>query len=154
MSELLWQPSAARVKSTNMYDFLQYVNNRYDYSLHTYDELYQWSIDNSPEFWSTLWDYTEVIHSSPYQQVVDDLHRMPGARWFEGARLNFAENLLRFRDDYTALSFIGEGRQAVHLTYRELFQQVSRLAASLQHMGVGPGDRVAAFMPNMMETVI
>ncbi|MBW1982505.1 MAG: acetoacetate--CoA ligase [Deltaproteobacteria bacterium] len=154
MSELLWQPSAARVKSTNMYDFLQYVNNRYDYSLHTYDELYQWSIDNSPEFWSTLWDYTEVIHSSPYQQVVDDLHTMPGARWFEGARLNFAENLLRFRDDHTALSFIGEGRQAVHLTYGELFQQVARLAASLQHMGVGPGDRVAAFMPNMMETVI
>ncbi|TKJ29249.1 MAG: acetoacetate--CoA ligase [Chloroflexi bacterium B3_Chlor] len=154
MSRLLWQPSAERIKSTNMYDFLQQVNELHGKDFSSYDHLYEWSIAESPGFWATLWDYGEVIHSRPYDQVVDDITKMPGARWFEGAQLNFAENLLRYRDDCIALSFKGEGQPTVNITYAELFRQVARLAKSLRGLGIKPGDRVAAFMPNMIETVV
>ncbi|MGD8685977.1 MAG: acetoacetate--CoA ligase [Syntrophobacterales bacterium] len=154
MNRLLWQPSAQRMRNTNMYHFMQYVNARYGMSLANYGELYDWSIEESPVFWETLWAYSEVIHSRSYDQVVDDINKMPGARWFEGARLNFAENLLQYRDDHIALSFKGETRPTVSITYNELYQQVARLAQSMRDMGIQPGDRVAGFMPNMIETVV
>jgi acetoacetyl-CoA synthetase len=154
MSDLLWKPSEERKKQTNMFTFLQHVNDRYGKGFTTYDDLYQWSIEDSPAFWATLWDEGEVIHSQPYDQVVDDVHKMPGARWFEGAKLNFAENLLRYRDDRVALNFRGEGQATVSITYAQLYDQVARLASSLRAMGIKPGDRVAGFMPNMSETVV
>jgi acetoacetyl-CoA synthetase len=154
MSKLLWQPSEERIKNTNMYHFMEYVNARCAMSLANYGELYRWSIEESPVFWETLWAYSEVIHSRSYDQVVDDIKKMPGARWFEGARLNFAENLLQYRDDRIALSFKGETRPTVSITYNELYQQVARLAQSMRDMGIQPGDRVAGFMPNMIETVV
>ncbi len=154
MSELLWQPTEERIKNTNMYHFLEYVNARRGMNLANYGELYGWSIDESPVFWETLWAYSGVIHSRSYDQVVDDIKKMPGARWFEGAKFNFAENLLQYRDDRIALSFKGETRPTVSITYSELYQQVARLAQSLRDMGIQPGDRVAGFMPNMIETVV
>jgi acetoacetyl-CoA synthetase len=154
MSQLLWQPSQERRQQTNIYSFLEYVNQRHDKSFATYDDLYQWSIAESPAFWAALWDYGEVIHSQPYDAVVDDVHKMPGARWFEGAKLNFAENLLRYRDDQVALSFRGEGLPTVSMTYAQLYDRVARLASSLREMGIKSGDRVAGFMPNMSETVV
>jgi acetoacetyl-CoA synthetase len=154
MSELLWQPAEERIKSTNMYHFMEYVNARHRMSFANYGELYGWSIDESPVFWETLWGYSEVIHSRSYDQVVDDIKKMPGAKWFEKARLNFAENLLRYRDHRIALSFKGEGRSTVSITYGELYQRVAGLAQSLRDLGIKPGDRIAGFMPNMIETVI
>ena len=154
MNKLLWQPSAKRIRNTNIYHFMNYVNSRHGKSFANYEDLYKWSIEESPVFWATLWDYAEVIHSRSYDLVVDEINKMPGARWFEGARLNFAENLLRYRDDRIALSFKGEARPTLSITYSELYQQVARLAKSLRHMGIQPGDRVAGFMPNMIETVV
>ncbi len=154
MTELLWEPSAERVQRTNIYDFMQHANERYGKDFATYDDLYQWSIEDSPTFWATLWDYGQVLHSRPYDQIVDDVHKMPGARWFEGATLNFAENLLRYRDDHVALSFKGEGLPTVSITYAQLYDRVARLARSLRDMGLQPGDRVAGFMPNMTDTVV
>ena len=154
MSRLLWRPAEERIKNTNMYHFMEYVNARRDMSFANYGELYSWSIEESPIFWEMLWARSEVIHSRSYDQVVDDIKKMPGARWFQGARLNFAENLLRYRDDRIALSFKGETRPTLSITYSELYQQVSRLAQSLRDMGIQPGDRVAGFMPNMIETVV
>jgi acetoacetyl-CoA synthetase len=154
MTELLWQPSPERIKSTNMYRFMQQVNQRHGLNLSNYDDLYRWSIEQSPDFWAALWEYGEVIHSKPYDEVVDDLNKMPGARWFEGAELNFAENLLRYRDEHIALSFKGEGRPTVSITYAELYDRVARLARALRDMGIKRGDRVAGFMPNMTETVV
>ena len=154
MSKLLWKPSEERIKNTNMYQFMEFVNARFGHTFANYRDLYTWSIEESPAFWSTLWDYGEVIHSRSFDQVVDDLHKMPGARWFEGAKLNFAENILRYRDDHIALSFKGEHRPTVNITYGELYQQVVRLAKSLRDVGIEPGDRIAGFMPNMIETVI
>jgi acetoacetyl-CoA synthetase len=154
MSKILWKPSKARIRNTNMYQFMEYVNARHRMSFTNYGELYGWSIEESPVFWETLWAYSEVIHSRSYDQVVDDIKKMPGAKWFEGARLNFAENLLRYRDHRIALSFKGEGRSTVSITYGELYQQVAGLAQSLRDLGIKRGDRIAGFMPNMIETVI
>jgi len=154
MSKILWKPSKARIRNTNMYQFMEYVNARHLMSFTNYGELYGWSIEESPVFWETLWAYSEVIHSRSYDQVVDDIKKMPGAKWFEGARLNFAENLLRYRDHRIALSFKGEGRSTVSITYGELYQQVAGLAQSLRDLGIKRGDRIAGFMPNMIETVV
>ncbi len=154
MNKLLWQPSDERIRNTNMHHFIQYVNGRHGKNFRSYDDLYRWSIADSPAFWQTLYHYGEVIYSRSYDQVVDDPNKMPGAHWFKGARLNFAENLLRYRDDRIALSFKGETRPTLSITYSELYRQVARLAKSLRKMGIQTGDRIAGFMPNMIETVV
>jgi acetoacetyl-CoA synthetase len=154
MGKLLWRPSEKRAQTTNMYAFIQYVNARYGKKFRTYGELYGWSISEIPAFWEAMWDYGEVICSAPYSQVVDDTAKLPGARWFQGAKLNFAENLLRCRDDRVALTFITEDASPRHMTYGELYNAVARLAKSFRGMGLGVGDRVVGFMPNRIETVV
>lgn len=150
----LWKPSDELIANSQMTHFKAYVNQRYRLNLRDYHELYQWSIDYIPDFWLALWDFTEIIHSLPYTQVVDDPKKMPGAKWFSGARLNFAENLLRYRDNHTAVLFKGEGQPTRSITYLELYHAVKKLAASLRQAGVKRGDRIAGFMPNMPETII
>ncbi|MCF8035708.1 MAG: acetoacetate--CoA ligase [Desulfobacteraceae bacterium] len=154
MSKLLWQPSEQRIRQTRMYRFMTEVNKRYGVNIQTYPELYEWSVTQIPEFWAAVWDFVEVRASRQYEQVVDDLSKMPGAEWFTGARLNFAENLLRYRDEQTALIFKGENQDPVYLTYAGLYDRVARVAESLKEMGIGPGDRVVGYMPNMPDTII
>jgi len=154
MKEMLWTPSKERIRNANMTRFIEFVNQRYGKQFRSYDELYQWSIENIPDFWKCMWDFGQVKASRGYNIVVDDLGKMPGARWFIGARLNFAENLLRYGDDHVALIFKGEGCEATRMTYAKLYDSVARLSKSLRDMGVTKGDRVAGFMPNMLETVI
>ncbi|MFW6284278.1 MAG: acetoacetate--CoA ligase [Desulfosalsimonas sp.] len=154
MSKLLWQPSEQRVRQTRMYRFMTYVNERYNKDFSCYDHLYQWSVTDIADFWSAVWDFLEIRASVPYDQVIDDVTQMPGAKWFPGARLNFAENLLQYRDDKTALVFQGEDRAPVYWSYAQLYAEAARLAASMKELGVGPGHRVAGYMPNMAETVI
>jgi acetoacetyl-CoA synthetase len=154
MAKLLWQPSEERIQNTNMYRFMMFINERYHKDFAEYAPLYQWSIDNIPDFWASMWEFADVKASRPYTQVVDDITRMPGARWFQGAELNFAENLLRYRDDRIALIFKGEDQDAIRMTYSELYDEVARVAAPLKAAGVQPGDRVAGFMPNMPQTVV
>jgi acetoacetyl-CoA synthetase len=137
-----------------MYRFMQWINDRYDQHCADYADMYQWSVDHIAEFWEAWWQYTSIQASEPYQQVVDDPAKMPGARWFSGARLNFAENLLRYRDERTALVFYGEERVRRRLTYAQLSARVSQTAAALRQCGVQPGDRVVGFMPNMPESII
>jgi len=154
MAKLLWQPSEERIQNTNMYRFMMFINERYHKDFAEYAPLYQWSIDNIPDFWASMWEFADVKASRPYTQVVDDITRMPGARWFQGAELNFAENLLRYRDDRIALIFKGEDQDAIRMTYSELYDEVARVAAPLKAAGVQPGDRVAGFMPNMPQTIV
>jgi acetoacetyl-CoA synthetase len=154
MSKLLWKPSEERVRNTNMHQFMQYVNERHGKNFRSYDELYKWSVTEIPAFWAAVWEFGDIIHSAPYKEVVDDYRKLPGAKWFEGAKLNFAENLLRYRDDRIALTFKREGYATASITYAELYDRVARLAKSLRDMGIRSGDRVAGFMPNMTETVI
>jgi acetoacetyl-CoA synthetase len=154
MAKMLWKPSEDSVRQSTMYRFMQFINSKYQQKLDAYAPLYEWSIQNIPEFWASIWDFLKIIHSAPYQEVVDDPAKMPGARWFSGARLNFAENLLRYRDSHTALIFKGEAQPAIKMTYAELYDEVARIAKSLRTMGIKPGDRVVGFMPNMPQAII
>ncbi|MGB2690388.1 MAG: acetoacetate--CoA ligase [Desulfobacterales bacterium] len=154
MTKLLWKPSEERIQGTNMYRFMNFVNTKFNKNFTEYAPLYQWSIDNIPDFWAATWEFVEIKASKPYDQVIDDVKKMPGAKWFSGSRLNFTENLLRFRDDQTALVFRGEDRVTRKMTYAELYDETARVARSLKSAGIQSGDRVAGFMPNMPETII
>ena len=154
MPRLLWQPNEQRIKSSNMFRFMNEVNEKYSKNFSDYNALHKWSIENIADFWEFMWDFADIKASKPYDQVVDDLIKMPGANWFSGAKLNFAENLLRCRDNKIALIFKSEDRKAIRMTYAMLYDQVTRLAKSLRMLGVQPGDRVVGFMPNMPETII
>jgi len=154
MSKLLWKPSEDQIKQTNLYRFQTVVNEKFNQDFNDYASLYKWSINNIADFWETLWEFADIIASEPYQQVIDDVTKMPGARWFAGSRLNFAENLLRYRDDRVALIFKGEARPSIKITYAELYDEVARLAKALKEAGVQTGDRVVGFMPNMPASII
>src|SRR4030043_828066 len=101
-----------------------------------------------------MWEFAEVKASRKWDQVAEDLKKFPGTKWFPGAKLNFAENLLRYRDDRLAFIFRGETQKSAKMTYAELYSTVARLAASLRKLGIQPGDRVAGYMPNLMETAM
>ncbi|MHB8170762.1 MAG: acetoacetate--CoA ligase [Thermincolia bacterium] len=155
MRKLLWEPSEERKNQANMTRFINFVNTKNNLGFTNYDQLYKWSAENGPSFWEAMWEFGEIKASRLYHKVVVDFEDMLGSKWFVGAELNFAENLLRFRDHRTALVFKGETLgEPVRLTYAELYDQVARLAKSLRDMGVSAGDRVAGFMPNMIETVV
>ena len=154
MGKLLWEPPEERIKNSNMYRFMMLINEKYGKNFAEYGALYQWSVENIPNFWASMWEFAEIKASRPYYEVVDDLSKMPGAKWFSGAELNFAENLLRFRDDRVALIFKAEDRESRRMTYAELYDEVAHVAMSLKEAGVGAGDRVAGFMPNMPEAIV
>lgn len=154
MGSLLWKPPQDYLRKANMTRFIDLVNRKYDLKLDSYWQLYSWSIENIPDFWATMWEFADIRASRGYYRVVDNPSKFPGAKWFVDARLNFAENLLKHRDDYLALVFRVEDKKPVRLTYSELYSQVARLAKSLREMGVVPRDRVAAYMPNLIETII
>jgi len=105
MKKPLWVPGEKRRQEANLTAFMELVARRKGVKVADYHELYRWSIEQIPDFWELIWEYGEVRHSRSYDRIVDDLGKMPGCRWFEGARLNFAENLLRFRDERTAIIF-------------------------------------------------
>ncbi|MBR9980378.1 MAG: acetoacetate--CoA ligase [Desulfatitalea sp.] len=154
MGKLLWTPSTERAAGSNMAAFLQIANQRFNCTMSRYNELYQWSVDHIPAFWETFLAFAKIRLHQPYERVVDDLNKMPGARWFEGATLNFAENLLSHRDDHPAIVSHCENRPPVRITYGQLYDRVRDLAQALKAHGIAPGDRVVGFMPNIPETVI
>jgi len=152
--ELLWQPDEEKIKQTNMVKFIEFVNKKHNFLISNYNELWQWSVDNIPEFWADLWEFLDIKCSKSFEKVVDDPYKLPGAKWFIGAELNFAENLLRYRDDNIAIISIGEKREPLKLTYNQLYKKVASIAKALKNLGVKKGDRVGGFMPNIAETVI
>ena len=154
MGKLLWKPSEERAKNSNMYRFMRHAGEKFGKEFTDYDALYRWSIDNLEDFWRTFWEFSEIRAEGAIEKVIDDPNKMMGVKWFTGTRLNFAENLLRYRDDRTALIFRQEGRPSTRMTYRELYDEVARVARSLREVGVQPGDRVVGYMPNMPHTVV
>ena len=150
----LWTPPPARAAATNLAAFMAAVRRRHGVDIAGYDDLHRWSIERPQAFWAELWDFCGIVAEARGARVVEDFDRMPGARWFPDARLNFAENLLRRRDDGPALIFCDEAGRQRSLSHRRLHDEVSRLAQALAACGVGPGDRVAGFLPNLPETAI
>ena len=137
-----------------MNQFRLFVNKKYAIELSNYRDLYNWSVNEINHFWEAVWSFGNPVVSKEYQHVVDDDSKMPGAKWFSGARLNFAENLLRRRDNHTAILSRGEGKEDRQISYIELYSEVEKMAAALREAGVEQSDRVAGFLPNIPEAVV
>ncbi|NRP59414.1 acetoacetate--CoA ligase [Marinobacterium sp. xm-d-564] len=154
MAKQLWQPTLSQIEHTQVWQFMQTVNHKYSLNLQEYSQLHEWSVENSEQFWSDIWDSAGVVGDKGREPYLVDGQKMPGARWFPGARLNFAENLLKFRDNRTAILFRNEqgGRQS--LSYSDLYASVAQCASALRHLGVGKGDVVAGFLPNLPQTCV
>ena len=150
----LWQPSEPRIKNTNMYRFMTLVNDRFNKEFTEYTGLWEWSVENLEDFWSTAWEFLDIKASVPYTKAIENQDKMPGAKFFTNSKLNFAENLLQFRNDKPALVFRGEDSVRRTLTYNQLYDEVAKTAASLRAMGIAKGDRVVGFVPNMPESII
>ncbi|WP_324709666.1 acetoacetate--CoA ligase [Pseudomonas citronellolis] len=150
----LWTPSAERIAASRMDAFRRQVNQRHGLALADYPALHAWSIEHREAFWQAIVDSFDVRFHSPPRTVLEEGPRMPDARWFPGATLNFAEHLLRRRDEATAVVAIGEDGSRESLSHAELAAQVAGLQRSLRAAGVGPGGRVAAFMPNTWQTLV
>ena len=153
MSDTLWAPEARRVDEANISAFARQLQATQGRVFDSYDALYDFSIGAPRSFWRAIWEFCEV-RGQPGEEVLTDAERMPGARWFPGARLNFAENLLRQRDERPAIIFESETGLTRTITHEQLYRQVAGVAAALRAAGVAPGDRVAGFLPNLPETVI
>ena len=134
--------------------FTRHVADTYGLNLPDYEALHQWSIDHPADFWQTVWDWCSVVASRRGNTILEQEDQFPGARWFPDARLNFAENLLRYRDDQTALVGLIEGGERRSLSYAELWSAVEAVVAGLAAEGIGPGDTVAGYMPNIPETIV
>ncbi len=154
MSRLMWQPSPDRIQASNMYAFMKRVNETYHYDFTLYPELWEWSVNNLDQFWQMAWDFLDIVATTPYETIIEHPDKMPGAKFFPGARLNFAQNLLKRRTETPALIFRGENITKRTLTYAQLYHQVAQTASALKKMGIRKGDRVVGFVPNMPESVI
>ncbi|MBN1344302.1 MAG: acetoacetate--CoA ligase [Phycisphaerae bacterium] len=154
MPEPLWQPSPQRIERANLTAFRRLIEREHALTIASYPELYDWSIRHPEQFWSAMWRFGGIIATAPHDTILQDPHKMPGARWFVGSRLNFAENLLRHRDDRPAIIFHGESGTRRELTFAQVYDRVARLAASLRAHGLRTGDRVAGFLPNLPEAVL
>ena len=143
MDQPLWQPSPARIESARLTDFRRQATARFGTVFADYAALHRWSVEHPEQFWWLLWGFAGVIAESRGETLLADPDRMPGARFFPDARLNFAENLLRRRDDATAMVFRGENGTRRALTHSALYDLVSRIARALEAAGIRAGDRVA-----------
>jgi acetoacetyl-CoA synthetase len=150
----LWEPSEEWIKNAEVTRFIEFINNEYGLSIKTGKELYSWSVDKIPDFWAAMWTFSGIIASKPYEKVVEDINVFPGTKWFPGSMLNFAENLLKYKDDQLAFIFQGETTVTKQMSYAELNKTVARLAKSLKDIGVKVGDRVVSYIPNLIETPI
>ncbi|MGQ0501218.1 MAG: acetoacetate--CoA ligase [Panacagrimonas sp.] len=155
--ELLWTPRAAFVQQSQVVQFIDWLRRERGVSFHDYEALRQWSVADIEAFWGAIWDYFDVQSDARPAQVLDR-RIMPGARWFVGARVNYAEHLLRYegraRPDEIAIHHLTESRPLARLGWHELGARVRQLATRLRALGVGPGDCVVSYMPNVPETTI
>ncbi|MBI4967275.1 MAG: acetoacetate--CoA ligase [Rhodospirillales bacterium] len=153
MTQPLWSPTPSAIAQAALTRFAALAEQRFSIAAPDYWALHRWSVERPDQFWSLLWDFAQVTGDKG-PTIVENLERMPGARWFPQARLNYAENLLLRKDEGDALVFRGEDKVRRRVSWRTLTDQVSQAAQGLKALGVKPGDRVAAYLPNMPEAVI
>ncbi len=154
----LWTPSTLRIERSRLHGYMRWLRQEKALPFTDYHALWQWSVDHLEDFWESVWQYFGIRSAAPYEQVLD-AHRMPGAAWFAGARLNFAEQVFRFHDqdnegDRPAIIAQSELRPMTQLSWRDMRRQITAVANTLRALGVGPGDRVVAYLPNIPETAI
>jgi acetoacetyl-CoA synthetase len=155
--ELLWTPSPEFARASNIARYMRWLREKRGKDFADYHALWRWSVSEIEEFWASIWEYFQVQASAPYKKVLD--HRvMEGGKWFEGARLNYAEHLLRHEavaaPGKTAFHHLSETRPLQQMSWQQLGRSVRILATQLRAMGIKPGDRVVSYMPNVPETAI
>jgi acetoacetyl-CoA synthetase len=155
--ELLWTPRPEFAADSNLAQYIAWLNQTKGMAIADYEALRQWSVTEIESFWESIWDYFKVDSSTPYSQVLDR-RTMPGAKWFEGSRVNYAEHLLRYeakaKDTDAAFHHMTETRPLRKMGWSELGSKVRILATQLRKLGVERGDRVVSYMPNLPETAI
>lgn len=153
MKKPLWTPSTERINNSNLSKYLSFLESNHNLKFPSYQKLYEWSVSNIEQFWETIWEYSRIIHRSKYHSILEG-KEIWNCKWFPGAELNFAENLLRFNDDRTAILSEREKYPSVRISYKELNSLVARTAQGLKDLGIKKGDRVAAYISNVPEAVI
>jgi len=153
MAKQLWAPSQEQIESSNLTRFMAFMNKD-GHNLNNYPELYDFSIRLPHLFWKYLWEYGSFVASEEPRSILKNPDQMPGSIWFDGARFNFAQNLLKYRDDRPAIVAYDERGKQHTLSYKQLFEKVAQFSAYLKQQGIQPGDRIAGFMPNVAETII
>ena len=154
LPEPIWQPSTERIRRAALTRFSHYVQERYKAPVHDYASLHRWSTEFPEHFWSAVWDFCEVRASQRAQQLIEGGSHLPGAKWFVGARLNYAENLLRLDGDAPAIVFRNERGQRRELSWHQLRREVARVADGFRKAGIKPGDRIAGYLPNIPEAIV
>jgi len=152
MNQSLWQPDDISIQNSTLSQFLSKSLPKKKFA--SYADLHQWSIDNREYFWQSVWEYFDVKYSKNWQTILDEPKGIFMPKWFKGSQLNFSENLLRYRDEKIAIEFHNESGQQQRLSYKSLFKKVAILADAFKRNGLQKGDRVAAVLPNIPETVI
>ena len=154
MSQPLWTPSPERIEQTNVTSLINKINADWDVSLTNSEHLHQFSVTEMEKFWRSLIEYAELNGETWTGPELVDRNKLPGAKWFPEARFNYAENILKRRDDADAFVFWGEDKVKRRMSFKTLYDQVSSISQALKGMGVGPGDKVAGYLPNLPETII
>ena len=157
----IWTPSALRIEHSRLHHYMRWLEKERHLAFSDYPALWQWSVDHLEDFWASIWDYFEIQSSAPYATVLGS-QAMPGATWFDGARLNLAEQVFRFYDadidgrdgDHPAIIAQSELRGMSRLSWRDLRRQITAVANTLRALGIGPGDRVVAYLPNIPEATV
>jgi len=155
IGEVLWTPPADARETTELGRYLEWLRETRGIEHSGYDELWRWSVDDLEGFWGSLWDFFEIRAHTPYERVLGS-RQMPGAEWFTGSRLNYAEHMVGNDEDTDAVAVLARSqtRDDFDLTFGELREQVATARAGLQRLGIGPGDRVVAYLPNIPETLV
>jgi acetoacetyl-CoA synthetase len=152
--EQLWQPTAELVEASRLTEYMRWLAERRGLSFDSYEELWRWSVEDLEAFWASIWDYFEVQADGEPESVLDSIE-MPGARWFAGTRLNYAEHVFAGKDETeTAILHASELRDLGEMSWGELRSRVAAVAGGLRALGVEPGDRVVAYLPNIPEAIV
>ena len=151
---LLWEPSPTVKEQANLTHYMAWLEEKYGLTFDTYHELWHWSVTEIEQFWETIWDYFEIKASKKYTTVLVE-RKMPGAKWFVGAQLNYTENIFRnMTNNRPALLYKGENESLSEMSWQELYDKTKVMAQALKQMGVERGDRVVAYMPHIPETIV
>ena len=152
--QALWQPSLSRIQQAKITQYTEWLSQRELQQFADYAELHQWSCEHKEKFWPALWEFAELKYHKKWDQVYTPGKEFFTGLWFTGMQLNFAENLLRYRDEQVACVFCSEDGRYSEITYKDLYLRVAEIAAGLRAAGVTVGDRVAGILPNLPETII
>ncbi|QKY71075.1 acetoacetate--CoA ligase [Lentibacillus sp. CBA3610] len=151
---LLWEPSERRKQNSNIYDYMNWLNEHKNLHFNDYHSLWKWSVDELEDFWASIWEYFDILAEKPYETVLTS-HQMPGAKWFPEAAINYTEHIFRNRDDdEPAIIHTSELRPTQEITWQQLYRDTAAMQQTLQSLGITKGDRVVAYVANIYESIV